>query len=205
MKSSVTRLFLKNSKLIWVCLVFLFPACRSSQLPASHPIAEPAPSSVKGAWQLTLAADDLTEDVSRVSSGNDEILLLVYTVHDSLAQPEPMIRRLVVLDNAHRTIRDSLPTPVSPLVREWVLVLLEMDSERNLKEIEPIVRVYLKEVFAAYQTKQQSGLNKYLGDEDLLGIQRISVLSPENQSVKKFVFKGVHLFDTYQYTVTLQR
>ena len=102
-------------------------------------------------------------------------------------------------------MQDLLPTPVSTSVREWVLVLVEVDSERNLEEIEPIVRVYLKDLWATYQTKQHNDLNKYLGDEDLLGIQRISVLSLDNQSVKKLVFKGVHLFDTYQYTVILQR
>ncbi len=171
-------------------------ACRPHTIP-THTTTD---SAVAGdSVRFMLLADNLTEDVSRVSSGNDEMLFLLYSTQDSLQSFQLIGKQLFVFDKSQKTHEQRIAAQW--LKNEWLILLLEIDSERSVDELEAWVRQHLPIIVTAYRKKQTEQLRKLLGDEDLIAIE---LFPADSRLVKEFTFRGVHLFDEYQYRLKIQ-
>lgn len=153
---------------------------------------------------ITISSDDLSEDMSRLSSGNDELILIAYETYKEFQAPI-MVQEFVFDKNSKKitfeaSIYDSTLSWNSYPVWGITIVLLERDSKASIKKIEPPIRIYKKEIEALYKNKKSSQLEEYLGDEDLLLLCNFSVMHDSKESCTQ---KYVNNMDTYSYKVEI--
>lgn len=173
----------------------------------SHLLSEPP--SVSKTINVVLKGKDLSEDLSVVSTKNDEILLLIYTyptVHlNSAGTSETLDAPVLVskanIDQYNREHSAQWSITNYDQEKRFLLLLIEQDEQTPIEQLDPIIRVNHRSILKAYQGRDYSGLKKYLGDEDLLGVCFID--SKEIQKEEMYSFRGVHKLDKYDYTVRL--
>lgn len=154
-------------------------------------------------FHYRLAAINLTEDVSRVSSGNDEILLLMYAASDELTPLQTLERQLLTFDKTHPVFEHQVSVPLDSSATV-VVVLIEVDSDRKLEELNQVVSRQLAGIAKAYQARQSQQLRTFLKDEDLLGLEVLPVNAFRTGLPQTLVFRGFHLFDEYEYKLLIQ-
>lgn len=143
--------------------------------------------------QLTVSSTDLSEDMSLSSTKNDELLLLIYKVeNDSAVLKELVYDTAFVFDKDHKVIQlEWLGQENS----KYLYFLLEMDSDKTSVQLDPVLRVYYKEVLAAFNKRDYTGIEKYLGDEDVLVANYFTI-------PYEHVYKGVYKADKYHYSLS---
>ncbi len=149
-----------------------------------------------------LTAYDLTEDDSRISTKNDELVLLVYSDTSNNQNPKLMCQDYFIIDSLHQTKRlifSDLNLDGSVLT----FILIEIDTRKNLKQIEPVVRLNLASLISAKKSGDITIINELLGDDDLIGFKSVSFSDLEKETI--FIdFKGIHLFDSYNYRLQIK-
>lgn len=159
-------------------------------------------SQKRDSLRIKISAINLSEDLSVLSTKNDELLMLIYELMDSSKLTNPVLLKQMKLDKSHRSkviywVGDSLIK-----TKKHLLVLLEIDSERSIEQIEPSVRVYHKEISDAFQMKNYNVIEKYLGDDDILGFKEFTISEIiENGEIK---FIGVNKIDKYEYEIQFE-
>jgi hypothetical protein len=187
---------------ILVFLAAILAACQPRMVPQQNS----GPNGIcesNSSFHYSLTAINLTEDVSRVSSSNDEILLLMYAASDKLTPLQTLERQLLTFDKTHPVFEHQVSVPLDSSATV-VVVLIEIDSERKLEEVNQVVSRQLAGIAKAYRTRQSQQLRKFLEDEDLLGLEVIPVNAFRTGLSKTLVFKGFHLFDEYEYELLIQ-
>lgn len=148
---------------------------------------------------ISIFSKDLSEDGTLMSSQNDELLLLIYEWKDTNAiLNAPVLFDSFVLDTAerNRTFHVSLDKQ-----KKYLLFLLELDDDnRTVEQLDPVIRIYRNTIVNLYDRKKYSDLEKYLGDEDLLGYILFDV---KNEKSKQVEFKGRQSMDSYHYFLKL--
>jgi len=146
---------------------------------------------------ISLKAIDLSENMSRLSTKDDEVILLLYkktnseeTLHAPVCQTE------FVLDS---TRKEKTLTNLTLQNSNYLIFILERDDERTIEQIDPIFRVYYQEIAKLYAKKDWLGLEKYMGDSDLLGYVEFSLSKSESE----IEFKGRQNMDSYHYKLTI--
>ena len=86
------------------------------------------------------------------------------------------------------------------LNKNLILFLIEMDTEKKLEEIEPLLRKNYRELLKAYSTKNYSVIEKYLGDDDLLGIKVI----PNFKNPETIEWSDIYRMDRFSYELILK-
>lgn len=108
----------------------------------------------------------------------------------------------IIIDSLHDcksfTLQDSLIWNSI-----FTFVLIEVDTRKNLKQIEPIVRLNLHEIQNAKQNGDFGVVLDLLGDDDLVGIKRVSCSEIDRRPVR-INFKGIHIFDSYNYQIEIE-
>ncbi len=150
---------------------------------------------------VTIEALDLSEDMSRISSKNDEIFLLIYQWEDSLELGPTNFHMSTILSEGQRLESVTKPFLVSES-SAYFLILIERDSDRPLTQIDPIIRVHHKVIRDAFKTRDYKLVESYLGDEDVLGYSK--VLFDEAGRTAPITFKGIHRLDTFEYLISIQ-
>lgn len=144
---------------------------------------------------------DLTEDVSAVSTQNDELLFFVYADSTGQIVPDIILQKYFVIDkwNLEKIIElNSIHSNTSSLT----FVLIEQDTEKNLSQIEPVVRLNIEKLIKAEAERDIRTINRLLGDDDLIGIKKLQ--SRHFKKRKKVVkFRGIHLFDSFEYKIEI--
>ncbi len=186
-------LILKIKLLLWLCIT----GCGHKHVAVKQTLPAITDSS---RLYVRLQALDLTEDVSTVSSGNDEIVLLIYAA-DSLVPTATLLQTYMVRDNSHRDTTFSILSSQLKTPHKLFIWLLEMDSERSLAEIKSLVQKNHQSLLTAYRTGNSEQLRHWLADEDILSFQEIPVHGFCCE--KEWHFTGIHLFDRYHYVLTL--
>ena len=93
---------------------------------------------------IDINAVDLSEDLNKLSTQNDELILLIYEVQDVNA----ILNALLYLSEFRldaQTNQQQLTTGIqkhSDL--ELLILILERDTERPIKQIEPVLRIHIK-------------------------------------------------------------
>jgi len=151
-------------------------------------------------YSLQIMANNLSEDMSRFSTKNDELLLLVYDYIEGEVLTKPLLAEYFVLDSLIR-LRDFKFERLAKDDKNMLVFLLEVDSEKSVVEIESVVRQDYQILLDAYHAKDWKGIKKILGDDDVLGGKIISL----DKSAAQFRFSGIQKMDRYMFLIELSR
>lgn len=142
---------------------------------------------------LKIQALDLSENMSRLSTKDDEVIVLLYIQADSgKTLSAPVFQSEFVLDSAHK---EKIFKELSLTKSTYLLFILERDDERTLEQIDPIFRVYYSEISKLFLKKDWLALEKYLGDSDLLFYTTLNGSSTQE-------IKSRQNLDSYHYRIT---
>lgn len=142
---------------------------------------------------------NLSEDGSRLSSNNDELLILVYNSAIVPTISSPLFMTYVILDTEKR--KANIEIDKSLIDKNLIFTLVEVDTEKNIEDIASLVTQNLSELMEAHQNQDRIAQIEILGDDDLLGIKKIS--KGELYMPFSFTIKGVHKIDRYEYRVNI--
>ena len=175
-------LFLFCALLIW--------SCRSTQITSTT-----VQRTIKFVQLDSLVVEDLSEDMSRLSTQEDEIYLLAFWHNDSLIysyQQSPLLEF-------------SRTTPSYPLEMEFspqhsndrlTCFLIELDEEQLSGQIGEYCAQAIKAPNFPMQF-QQDHLDSLIGDDDLLGMRTIKPAAAATPN--RLTFRGRQLFDPFVY------
>ena len=149
-----------------------------------------------------IVALDLSENLSRISTKNDELILLIYQNGKTNDLPNLIFQEYFVLDSLDNSNQFSFNISEKT---DTILtfVLIEMDSKKTLEQIEPVVRINLDNMYETKISEEKKSITKFLGDDDLLGIEKI-YLSDFISKNSAIVFEGVKIFDWYNYEILIK-
>lgn len=180
-------------KNIGLILFGLFVSCSSiinKEKKAYSPLATLGNDFEQETNLLSITAIDLSEDMSRLSTKNDEVFLFIYDYSDTNSLSAPLVSVKHVFDKNNPNFNLSIPRK-----DRLILFFIEEDSFRNIEQVEPVIRVYFKEIMKATDYNQ---LMKFLGEDDLLGVKII-----DNQT-KKFTLSGMNSLDKFNYSFVIK-
>ena len=135
---------------------------------------------------LSITAINLSEDMSTLSTKNDELFVFIYDYSDTNELKAPLVSRKFIFYKDYMDHSFSVPNKDN-----LILFFIEEDSFRESIELEPIVRIYFKELLKANSYDE---VEKYLGVDDLLGTQVI------NSNTSTFTISGRSSLDKYEYS-----
>jgi len=184
--------------LLLVCTSLLsFSSCQRHLVTAHAETAATLPDSIEGRYQLTVGALELAEN-NVLSTQVDEIVVLAYVL-SAEAFDSPLLA-------ATASFSESKPRrawPLEPIKNDTsalVFFLIEMDTDKTIEQIEPVIRLNGHKLLVALNSRDKEAIRRYLGDDDLLGSITID-LNKQKEYVQEV--SGVHLFDEYTYRLTL--
>lgn len=190
--------------LIGLTLAFFLIACHGTRkLTTTSTSVNEVKLSRTDSLNLFIEAINLSEDMSRFSTKNDEILVLIYELRDALALDQYLFSKQLILDEKTRSNSVWLSSSRAVSNSMLVLFLIEQDVETPIEQIDPVIRVHYKQLIEAHQKRDYSTIEKYLGDEDLLGVETISKLSDDIPVQFKCV--GIHKLDKFEYLIRIEK
>ncbi|WP_044208712.1 hypothetical protein [Flammeovirga sp. OC4] len=148
----------------------------------------------KSKFEIIISSTNLSEDVSVLSTKNDEILFLVYELDSNDYQP-PVINEYFVLDSSKMEIRIEAELDSN---KNYQYYLLEMDSNRDYLQLDPIIRIHHKAIVEYFVQGDYLGIEKYLGDDDILSIDELTI--PINKNIN-----GIFKIDRYSYQIKMNK
>lgn len=181
--------------LLFLVPILLATACKTAQ---QTPTAK-APISMKVSIQFTIEALDLSEDMSKLSTGNDELLIFIYALKDSSVLDEYLFSQHFKFDAKNRKKELYFPASETFFTNNLLFFLIEQDAETPVEQLDPIIRVHYQKLITAFENRDYIQIEKLLGDEDLLNVQVISDFS--HNTPVEFNINGIHRLDKYAYTV----
>jgi len=155
--------------------------------------AQIVPPKVADSLSISITAKNLSEDMSRFSSGEDELLLLLFE-NDSIQLSDPILIQKFNFSTIDSTQRVQISYRES---NELVLFLLELDSDTPEVQIVPIIRIQYLKILEAFRERNYNKLEQFLGDEDILGIEKIDINRQQHLQLK-----GRYKLDKYSYELS---
>lgn len=150
---------------------------------------------------IHIQASNLTEDMSTLSSRNDEVLTFLYEFSDTSRLAQPLLTEFFVLDSARRT--KDLKVVVAPDQNKFLLFLIEIDTDRSPEQIEKIVRRSFNDIIRLFRKRDLLGLQHILDDDDLIGFRIVENIQHGNNLA--FSFQGRYKLDKYSYRIEVKR
>lgn len=141
---------------------------------------------------LLITSADLSEDVSTFSTKDDELLLLLFLPNSPWG--EPILQEYIRLSKQQMQAKRQVSE--FPLPDSVFYFLLEIDSEKKVDAIVPLIKKHADTLIPAFQKKDYTLIRKLLGDEDILGLGRWSTQHPLD-------IQGRHKIDRYAYRIEL--
>lgn len=194
-----------NLFMLSIAMVLSFMACKNKQQVTRSTSTDPSDSgAATDSMRVLVQLVDGSEDMSQLSTKNDEILILMYAWKDSGDLEPAFFVSQFKMDADHRLQQLSCTMPESMEPSTPILFLLiEQDAETPVEQLDPIIRVQHRHLMRAYEADDYSAISKYLGDEDLLGIRTFD--PPPQGKIVSLRFEGVHRMDKYAYVVQMAR
>lgn len=147
---------------------------------------------------MVVEALNMSEDMSVLSTNNDEILLLLYVEPDSLTElSKPLLIKQLLFDENNLKKRFVFACERALSNRKFLLFLIELDYETPAEQIDPVIRIHYQSIIDAHSNMYYTELEKYLGNEDFLGTKTIYELPTD------FRIKGVYKLDRYDYRIKM--
>lgn len=181
-------------------LVIFIIGCKGSKSISSKPNSTNYVTNLQPNYSATLTANNLSETFTK----NDEVLFLMYREDPSPATPYPILLKKIIFTPENKVIKYNCNIENIVGNQRLIFVLIEIDSKKNLAQIEPIIRINYKAIINAFNNPKSNDLETYLGDDDLLSIKAIGFkdLMKLNGTLN---FKGTHLMDAYDYSLSIQK
>ena len=188
-------------KLILSILVLFFISCGTTKTVEMVSNTSPETSITKDSVSVVVEALNLSEDMSRLSTKNDELLLLLYEKGTATTLDKYIWSKQFVLDQSSSKIQLSISKPLLETSSTYLLVLIEQDSETPLEQIDPIVRVHYNQLLKASKNRDYKEIEKFIGDEDILGIKTITYQA--QGAAIELRFTGMQRLDQYDYLLKI--
>lgn len=151
-------------------------------------------------YSVTLTGNNLSETFSK----NDEVLFFLYKENENNEPPTPILLKTIIFTKENNKIKYNCNFENIESNDKLIFVLVELDTKKTLSQVEPVVRINYKLFLAAQNDPKSTVAEKFLGDDDLLGIKRISF--KDLLKLKGNInFEGSHLMDAYSYNVQVQK
>jgi hypothetical protein len=177
-----------------ISLTTAFVSCRPPLQGA--PSAEHSPPD---SLLITVKANDLSENMS----GNDEILIICYLYRDSSKLDTPLFRQRMTLDHKKMSLKFGCKWNTSFANQALLLFLIEQDSALPISQIDSMVRVDHRAIIQEFNSRNYTGIEKYLGDEDVLGVK---VIPKMDYTIANIIsFRGRYKLDKYDYLVKFEK
>lgn len=185
-------------------ILFLLSQCSSKKNVMNDSVSKESNHKIN--FHISLTAENLSEDGSKLFSQNDEVVFLAYVVNaDTSKFPELILSQYCAFDSVKRSadfISDSI---ISPLNGSLCFVMIEIDDDKNKEQVEPVIRLNLRLINAAYLKNDGVALTGFLGDSDILGIKYVDSERANFKNENSIVVSGQHLFDEYKYVLTFRQ
>lgn len=184
-----------------ICIGFITESCRSSQGHGNNSLSDQlaSPDSII----LRVQALDLTEDMSLVSSKNDEVVILIYEVIDSLKQVKLVSIGSFVLTNQKNNRKLAWANSENLSGKVFSIVIVERDTEESNSQIESTVKSKYFEIKDHFVKQGNFKIEKYLSDNDIIGIKAVHDFDKIDKL--DFEFSGFFKLDKYIYQMTLSK
>ena len=153
---------------------------------------------------IKIKAIDLSEDAPPAATMNDEVFFFIYNQNGTYL-PQNIFAQYFKLDTANRIKTFRIATPKILPTDTLTFILLEQDTEKQIKGIEPVCRIYLNEIYDNYLKNGTASFYEYFDDDDVLGMYRIigSKFDLTKPIVKKF--ESLNLFDWAVYKMEISK
>ena len=151
--------------------------------------------------RINVFAHNLTEDMSTLSSHNDEVLMLLYMFSDTTSLSKPIVSEFFVLDSAQREKQITRPIEMGNV--RMLFILMELDTDRSPDQVEHIFRKSYAQILNLFTKKDLIALQKIIGDDDLIGFKVIENSAPGSK--QNFSFQGRYKLDKFSYRIIIER
>lgn len=193
---------MKFIKILFLFGLLIFLSCKSQQKLTSTS----SPSTIEQSTDYStcqIKAFNLSEDMSSLATNNDELIILIYAINEEGALTEPLCSKSLVLDTLKFSAQFQFEKISHDFSKDLLIYLIEMDTDKTIVQIEPTVRLHHQSIMEAFAQRDSKKLKELLGDDDLLGIRKIS--SDKFQEVNEFTIEGIQKMDRFEYRITIIR
>lgn len=155
---------------------------------------------VPDSLSILITATNLSEDMSTLSSNDDELALFLYSFKDSIVSELPIFSTYFVLNKTGMSDTLYFSGIKKVLNKDLILFLVEMDTEQKIELIEMQLRKNHNELIKSFKEKNYAKIEKYLLDDDILGIKVLKDFKRETT----IEISDIHRMDRYNYQITLK-
>ncbi len=135
-----------------------------------------------------LEAINLSEDMTTMATGNDEILLCFLTA-DSV--PRLVEKWYHVFESRNSYFQFKFDKSLHDQI---LCVFVEYDSDRSLDSVAYDLEINIDSAQVAFDKRNYNVIEEIIGDEDILGYKTIELRRRDSVRVT-----GIHKFDKYEY------
>jgi len=155
-------------------------------------------------FNAKIKAIDLSEDGIAGASNNDEVFFFIYKQNGSFL-PQLITAQFFRLDTISRTKTFKIHTDAIASTDTITFILLEQDTKKQLKGIEPVCRFYLNDIYANYEKNGILKFEQYFDDDDMLGMYRVTgdKFNLSKPIIKKF--ETLNFFDWAIYKLEISK
>lgn len=188
-------------KPLFCLFVVLFSILNSSKADSMPSLKSTTDSII---FNIKVKAIDLSEDGIPGSTFNDELFLFIYKQHGDVL-PKNICAQYFRLDTAKRSKQFKINSDNILPTDTLTFILLEQDTQKQIKGIEPVCRLYLNDIFANYLKNGTTNFAQYFDDDDVIGMYRITgnKFDLTKPIIKKF--ETMHLFDWAVYKLEISK
>jgi len=139
--------------------------------------------------------------MSSISSKNDEIQLFLFEYSDTVELGSTIFQKALLFDSIHSnySFTDFIQKPYPTQV---LLFLMEEDSERKIEAMDSLLRKNYNAIISLWNSHELVKLEKYLGDDDILGYKIISNFNSD--TIINIPINGILRADRYDYFIQIK-
>lgn len=186
--------------ILFSLLFFSIISCKTAQKTDNAALEKKREVSISDSLILIVTSSNLSEDMSTLSSNDDELILLIFSYADSTINNKASFSTSLVLNKSNLSDTINCNELKKWVGKSLILFLLEMDSEKTIEQIEPLVRANHKKLIDSYYKRNYLEIEKCIGDDDLLGIKVMNNFK-KNTLIE---FSDIHRMDRFKYSLTFQ-
>lgn len=155
-------------------------------------------------FHIRIKAIDLSEDAPPAATMNDEVFFFIYQQNGDYL-PHNIFAEYFKLDTANRIKTFRIATSKILPTDTLTFILLEQDTEKQIKGIEPVCRLYLNEIYENYVKNGSKAFFQYFDDDDVLGMYRIEGNQFNLSKPIVVKFKTLNMFDWAVYKMEISK
>lgn len=185
---------------IYLLVASTLLSCSGGKKVSNKPSSTNYVTNLQPNYSVSIMANNLSESFTK----NDEVIFLMYREDPSPATPYPILLKTILFSTENNKIKYNCNIENIVGNQRIILVLIELDSKKNLAQIEPIVRINYKTLINAFNNPKSNEIETFLGDDDLLSIKAIGFKDLMKLDGVINV-KGTKLMDAYDYSIKIQK